>query len=66
MAKEDKKSIVKIQPEHELYVCPECSYTDGFHVSFKKSQSRTRWQVILICPQCHARYQIDWNVDLSD
>lgn len=66
MSPEDIKPAALIKPDQELHVCPACGYTDGFHVSFKKSQRRTRWYVILICPQCHARYQINWHVALGD
>ena len=57
-----KESAEQIKLGDELHTCPGCGYTDGFHVSFKKAKSSKNWHVVLICPQCHARYQIDWNV----
>lgn len=42
--------------------CPVCGYTDGFHVSFKVENGKTR--IILICPDCHSRFNPDWKIDL--
>lgn len=60
-----KEPIVTILPEGEIYECPACRYTDGFHVSFQiHSQSRTA-EVILICPTCHQRFRIGLHVNLN-
>ena len=66
MSIEDKKPVVQVKPKDELHTCPGCGYSDGFHVSFKKAKSSKSWNVILICPQCHKKYQIDWNVNLGN
>jgi hypothetical protein len=55
-----------IKPEGEIYTCPKCAYTDGFHVSFKVAESNRKAEIILICPNCHSRFQLGWNVDLSN
>ncbi len=39
--------------------CPVCGYTDGFHVSFKSDGGI---KIILICPQCHSRFDPDWRL----
>jgi predicted RNA-binding Zn-ribbon protein involved in translation (DUF1610 family) len=55
--------IKKIKPQGEIYTCPSCNYPDGFHVSFKISgDSPMSAEIILICPNCHERFRIDWNV----
>ena len=58
--------VGKIKPEGEIYTCPTCGYTDGFHVSFKVAESKQKAEIILICPNCHSRFQLGWNVDLSN
>ena len=55
-----------IKPEGEIYTCPECGYTDGFHVSFKTASDNGKAEVYLICPSCHSRFQLGWQVDLSN
>jgi hypothetical protein len=56
-------SIEKIKPQGEIYTCPSCKYTDGFHVSFKVSEGISKnAEIILICPNCHQRFNIGWNV----
>jgi len=40
--------------------CPVCGYSDGFHVSFKDTMGRLR--IILICPECHARFDPSWEI----
>jgi hypothetical protein len=43
--------------------CPACGYTDGFNVSFR--QYIGKMKVILICPECHARFDPTWFIDWS-
>jgi len=59
--------VGNIKPEGEIYTCPNCAYTDGFHVSFKVSDDNPgkAW-IYLICPNCHSRFRIGWQVELSD
>jgi transcription elongation factor Elf1 len=66
MPPEAKEFIQQIKLDHELHTCPDCGYTDGFHVSFKKVKSSKKWHVVLICPQCHARYQTEWKASLDN
>ena len=43
--------------ENELHACPECNYKAGFHVSFIREDDKLR--IVLICPSCQARLDID-------
>ena len=49
----------KVEVKDELHACPSCGYKDGFHVSFRRQGGSLR--IILICPQCSARFDIDWS-----
>ena len=55
------KKIKKITLQDEIYACPACDYTDGFHVSFKKCGKTQTYRIILICPQCHSRFETNWK-----
>ena len=57
--------IERIEPEGEIYKCPACGYTDGFHVSFKVQENKNDADVILICPNCHSRFVPGWQVSLN-
>jgi len=58
--------IEEIKPQGEIYACPSCNYTDGFHVSFKMSEDIPKKAAIfLICPNCHHRFHIGWNVSIE-
>ena len=63
MGASDKVGTIK--PECEIYTCPTCGYTDGFHVSFKVAETKGKADMYLICPNCHSRFKLDWHVDLS-
>jgi len=41
----------------EFRTCPNCGYTRGFHVSFRKNESG--FSVIFICPECGSSYDLD-------
>jgi len=56
--------VQEIRPEGEIYSCPACGYTDGFHVAFKAAVN-SRADIYLICPNCHSRFRIGWQADLS-
>lgn len=60
-----KDTIAAIEPEGEIYRCPNCSYTDGFHVSFKVIPDTHKADIYLICPNCHSRFRISWQADLT-
>lgn len=69
----EPKEITSLPVETELHTCPECGYQLGFHTSFVRARS-TRgpvrsspdvYRVILICPDCGARYDVGWRVSFS-
>ena len=60
-----KKEGVPIERQGELYQCPSCGYTDGFHVSFRWNPKEDRAEVYLICPNCHGRFRMGWKIDIS-
>ena len=58
----------------EFRVCHACGYDYGFHTSFlmvnagKDSpvkSTREVYRVILICPECGARYDVGWRVSFT-
>jgi len=49
--------------EKEFYVCDNCGYNKGFHVSFIKQ--RGYFEIVLICPECGQKYDIKWKVTLE-
>lgn len=63
MGSRDK--VENIMPEGEIYTCPTCGYTDGFHVAFKAEDQGRKALIYLICPNCHSRFRIGWQADLS-
>ena len=67
--------IKNIKIEDELRVCPACGYEYGFHTSFLKmtpgkdspvKSTREVYQVILLCPECGARYDVGWRVSFTE
>ena len=56
----DSTKAKRLQVKDELHACPSCGYKDGFHVSFRREGGSLR--IVLICPQCSARFDIDWSV----
>jgi hypothetical protein len=63
MSTEEEKTH-KLKVEDRTYICPVCGYTDGFHVSFTKEFEKTK--IILICPDCHARFDPGWKIDIEE
>ena len=70
-----KNEIKNIKVEDELRICPACGYEYGFHTSFLKvhagkdspiKSTRVVYQVILICPECSARYDVGWRVSFTE
>lgn len=61
-----RDAVEKINPQGEIYTCPACGYTDGFHVSFKMAEGKGQAEIYLICPQCHSRFRLGWRVDLPN
>ncbi len=60
-----KQEIGRIGSQREIYQCPSCNYSEGFHVSFKLNQQRWEAEVYLICPGCQTRFRIGLNVAIS-
>jgi predicted RNA-binding Zn-ribbon protein involved in translation (DUF1610 family) len=60
-----KGKVEKVKPEGEIYICPDCGYTDGFHISFKVAGNTRKADIYLLCPNCHSRFCINWQADLS-
>jgi uncharacterized protein with PIN domain len=59
--------IRTIRVENELHICPNCGYEKEFRVSFRNMNAfpdlpikttREMFRVILICPDCGARYGV--------
>lgn len=59
----------------EFRVCPACGYALGFHTSFVSASAnkntpvkstREVYRVILICPECGARYDVGWRVSFAE
>ena len=70
----DLKEITSLPAGHELHTCPACGYTLGFHTSFVSTRTNRdnplmspgeTYRVILICPECGARYDVGWRVSFS-
>ena len=60
-----EKAAGRIEPQGEVYQCPSCRYSDGFHVSFRMSQGGPKAEVYLICPSCHNRFRLGWEVSIA-
>ncbi|MFH0964990.1 MAG: hypothetical protein V2A58_13400 [Planctomycetota bacterium] len=52
------KEIKNVDVLEEFRVCPACNYQRGFRVSFFPLPRTRRLRVVLICPDCGARYDI--------
>lgn len=60
----------------ELHACPACGYKLGFHMSFLNvhvgntpvpiRSTREVYRVILICPECGARYDAGWKTAINE
>jgi predicted RNA-binding Zn-ribbon protein involved in translation (DUF1610 family) len=68
--------ITNIKIDDELRVCPACGYEFGFHTTFLKltagkntpviKSTRRVHMVILLCPECGARYDVGWRVSFTE
>jgi len=54
------RDIVKVELAEEFRICPLCGYELGFHSSFL--QAEDGYRIILICPECGARYDVGWKM----
>jgi DNA-directed RNA polymerase subunit RPC12/RpoP len=61
----------------ELTACPACGYRLGFHTSFLNISTGNDpvvpirstlevYRIILVCPDCGARYDVGWKTPLSE
>ncbi|WP_321506245.1 hypothetical protein [uncultured Methanoregula sp.] len=71
----EQKEISPIKVIEELHICPSCGYDLGFHTSFLNVNSskdnpikstKEVFRVILICPECRARYDVGWRVSFVE
>lgn len=71
----DLKEITRLPVENELHTCPDCGYVRGFHTSFVTpgpdrdtpvKSTREVLRVILICPECGARYDVGWQIPSNE
>jgi hypothetical protein len=69
-----KSEITFSHVDEEFRVCPACGYEYGFHTSFIRADAgknspvkstREVYRVILICPECGARYDVGWRVSFA-
>jgi hypothetical protein len=64
MGKITDDAITGIAPEGDIRKCPVCGYNDGFHVSFQMEGTSKEGIIILICPNCHKRFEMGWKVSI--
>ena len=57
------KDIRSIPIDREVRVCADCGYELGFHLSLiPAGDPPARLDIILICPNCGARYDIGRSI----
>ena len=59
-------ALKHISLKDKLVACPDCSYTDGFHIGLIEKKDSGIYRIILICPNCHQQFEIGWGVQLAD
>jgi predicted RNA-binding Zn-ribbon protein involved in translation (DUF1610 family) len=67
----EPQEIRTLAAEKGLHTCPACGYQLGFHTSFIKADGTDVsthaglageiYHIILICPECGARYDVGWK-----
>jgi hypothetical protein len=62
MSKVSEK-ITRVEVETEFRICQQCGYERGFHASFVPGNGSGSLQIILICPDCGARYDVGKTID---
>ncbi len=69
------EEIQTIKAGNELHVCLNCGYDRGFHTSFIRVNTGKDkpvkptpglYRVVLICPECGARYDVGWTCMLAE
>jgi hypothetical protein len=56
---EVSEKVTTVEVKDEFRVCPSCGYQRGFHVSFQPEGNAKSLRLVLICPNCGARYEIN-------
>ena len=56
-------SLTNKAPGSEFRTCDNCGYDRGFHSSFLEDGENHI--VVLICPECGAKYNVGWEVKLK-
>ena len=59
------EKVHSIQVSDEFRTCTVCGYDHGFHVSFRKEPNKSV-SIVLICPECGARFDVNWDVALPE
>ena len=71
----NRKEIISTPVGNEFHTCPDCGHERGFHTSFVSAalgrdnpvrSTREVFRVILICPDCGARYDVGWRVSFNE
>jgi hypothetical protein len=52
------KEIVQVEVKEEFRICPTCRYERGFHVTLIPVGNEGSLRMILLCPNCGARFDI--------
>ena len=67
--------ITTLSVEDDLRICPACGYEYGFHTSLLNlnaekdnpvKSTREVFRVILICPECGARFDVGWRISFTE
>ncbi len=58
----DERKVEPIEVADDLYACPACDYTDGFHVAFVREGEGDSLRLELICPSCSARFNLNRRI----
>lgn len=59
------ETIKTIKVDGEFRTCTVCGYDMGFHVSFRKEAGKPA-RIVLICPECGARFDVGWDTALAE
>ncbi len=59
------EQIKSTQVKDEFRTCTVCGYDQGFQVSFLRKEG-DRVQIVMICPECGARFDVGWQIALPE
>jgi len=57
------ETIKRVKLKEEFVTCPVCGHDSGFSTSLQHHHGDVA-KVVLICPECGARFDIGWEVAL--